>query len=425
MDKGGSSVLSQDLWEEAITLFAGGVNSPVRAKVQPYPFYVRGGQGAYIFTEDGNAMVDFVLGYGPLFLGHNPPEVRRAIERQLERGWLFGTPSRAEVELARKIRVHIPSMEKMRFVNSGTEATMAAIRLARGYTGRTKILKFDGNYHGAHDYVLIDAGSAASEYGVPTSAGIPGEVSKTVSVCPYNDLTCASRVMSKEDHAAVIVEPVMGNMGVIPPKEGFLSGLREVSSNTGTLLILDEVITGFRLSLGGAQEVYGLRPDITTLGKIVGGGLPIGVVGGRRDLIDSFTPSGPVFNAGTFNAHPLTMTAGLAVLDQLEKGWPYRVAESAAKVFVEALEESLKLPHVVNRVLSMFQVFMGISEVVDAQSAKKADRSLYLKFHEALLREGVFVAPSQFEAIFTSAAHGSEVMEEVAHAIRKAVKSLA
>ncbi|BBD72512.1 glutamate-1-semialdehyde-2,1-aminomutase [Sulfodiicoccus acidiphilus] len=416
--------MSGELWEVAKSLFPGGVNSPVRAKVQPYPFYVRGGQGPYIFTEEGKALVDFVLGYGPLFLGHNPPYVRRAVERQLERGWLFGTPSRAEVELARKIRRHVPSMEKMRFVNSGTEATMVALRLARGYTGRTKVLKFDGNYHGAHDYVLIDAGSAASEYGVPTSAGVPEEVTRTVSVCPYNDLSCVQKILSKEDHAAVIVEPVMGNMGVIPPSKGFLSGLREICSSTGTLLIFDEVITGFRLSISGAQGLFGVNPDITTLGKIVGGGFPIGVVGGRKEIMDQLTPSGPVFNAGTFNAHPLSMAAGVAVIEQLENGNHHVVAERAAKAFVDSLDDSLKLTHVVNRVGSMFQVFLGVSEVRNASQARKADREAYLRLHSSLLREGVFIPPSQFEALFTSAAHDQDVVDFVVRALRNAVRSV-
>jgi len=411
--------LSQDLWREAQNYFAGGVNSPVRAALRPYPFYVKGGRGAYLITEDSEELIDYVLGYGPLILGHAHQNVVRRVKEQLERGWLYGTPSRAEVELARKIVRHVPSAQKVRFVNSGTEATMTAIRLARGFTGRKRILKFDGNYHGAHDWLLVDAGSAASEFGVATSKGIPEEVSNLVSVCSYNDLTCPEKVLSKEDVAAVILEPVMGNMGVIPPEDGFLSGLRELTRTYGSVLIFDEVITGFRLGLSGAQGHYRVVPDLTTLGKIIGGGFPIGAVCGKREIMDQLTPSGKVFNAGTFNANPISMVGGLATIEELEKGKAYTTSERAAKELSEEIDESIRIPHVVNRVYNFFQFFLGVTSVSTAKEARESRRELYVKIHERLLKEKVFIPPSQFETLFTSEAHDSEVVSRSIEAFKR------
>jgi len=416
--------VSFELWGRALKLFAGGVNSPVRAAVKPYPFYTERGEGAYIYTVDGRRFVDYVLGYGPLILGHSPERVRQRIIEQVEKGWLFGTPCSAEVELAAKIVSHLPSAEKVRFVNSGSEATQTAIRLARGYTSRTKILKFDGNYHGSHDYVLFDAGSAASEFGVPYSTGVPREVGATVSVCEYGDLQALESKLKTEDYAAVIVEPVMGNMGVIPPPEGFLKGVVELCEKYGSLAIFDEVITGFRLGLGGAQGYFGVKPHITTLGKIVGGGLPVGAVVGRGDIIDLLTPNGRVFGAGTFSANPLTMAAGLATIEELEDGRPYRLAERAASAVAEEIERTVGVKHVVNRVGSMFQVFFGVDRVSRASEARRADRGQYLRFQQELMKRGVFVPPSQFETLFTSAAHNEEVVEETTSAIRQAAGSL-
>ncbi|QKQ99970.1 glutamate-1-semialdehyde 2,1-aminomutase [Metallosphaera tengchongensis] len=419
MDLRRCSILSYELWNEAKNLFAGGVNSPVRAAVKPYPFYTRRAKGAYIETEDSKQLIDYVLGYGPLILGHSHPKVLNAVKNQLEKGWLYGTPSVAEIKLAEKITKHVPSAEMVRFVNSGTEATMTAIRLSRGFTGRKKIIKFDGNYHGAHDYVLMDAGSAASEFGVPFSLGIPEEVASTVIVCPYNDISCVERTIRKEDVAGVIVEPVMGNMGVIPPNSNFLKDLRSLTREFNSLLIFDEVITGFRLGLGGAQSYFGVKPDITTLGKIIGGGFPIGAICGSRDVISYLTPSGKVFNAGTFNANPVSMIAGLATIEELEKGNAYRISEKAAKILAEEIDSLIKIEHVVNRVFNFFQFFLGVKKVENAGDARKSLREVYVKVHEALLREGVFVPPSQFEALFTSIAHDDDVINRTIEAFRR------
>ncbi|NON63586.1 glutamate-1-semialdehyde 2,1-aminomutase [Acidianus sp. RZ1] len=419
MDKRGSSILSQSLWKEALSIFPGGVNSPVRAAVKPYPFYVKEGKGAYVITEDNKKYIDFVLGYGPLILGHAYPYVKKNIFNQIDKGWLFGIPSKVEIELAKKISSHMNSIEKIRFVNSGTEATMNAIRLARGFTKREKILKFDGNYHGAHDYALVDAGSAAMEFGIPNSLGIPEQVLRTVNVCTYNDLTCVENILKKEDIAAIIVEPIMGNMGVIPPQKDFLSGLRELTKTYGSLLIFDEVITGFRVSISGAQGYYGIEPDITTLGKIIGGGFPIGAIGGKRQIMDFLTPSGKVFNAGTFNANPISMIAGLSTIEVIEKENVIHKTSQSAKEIADELDK-IGTPHVVNRVENMLQIFFGVSSVKNAEDARKANKELYNKFQLKLLDLGIFFPPSQFETVFTSLAHDENVMQEAIEGIKKA-----
>lgn len=416
--------MSIELWRQALELFPGGVNSPVRAAVKPYPFYVIKGEGPYIYTIDKAKLIDYVLGYGPLILGHSHPEVREKIISQVVNGWLFGTPTEFEVKLAQKIVTHVPSAQKVRFVNSGTEATMLAIRLARGFTNREKILKFDGNYHGAHDYVLVDAGSAASEYGVPNSLGVPGEVAKLTLVCQYNDLECVEKVLESESIAAVIVEPVMGNMGVILPQKDFLKGLRELTKTYNSLLIFDEVITGFRLGLSGAQGYFGVIPDLTTLGKIIGGGLPIGAVAGHKKIMDYLTPAGKVFNAGTFNANPLSMIAGIATIEVLERGKAYEVAREAAKSIVEELELIVKGPYTMNTIESMFQIFFDVKNVNNTNDARKANREKYAKFHEGLLRNGIFIPPSQFETIFTSGVHTSDVVNETIEKMKKVLSDL-
>lgn len=417
--------MSEKLWKEAVNLFPGGVNSPVRAAVKPFPFYVVSGKGAYVYTEDNQKYIDYVLGYGPLILGHSNEYVKNKVTEQIQKGWLFGTPSRAEIELARKISHHMPSIEKIRFVNTGTEATMTAIRLARGFTKREKILKFNGNYHGAHDYTLISAGSAATEFSVPDSEGIPREVARTVVVCEYNDLECVENKLKGEEIAGVIVEPVMGNMGVIPPEKDFLTELRKLTNQYNTLLILDEVITGFRLSLAGAQGYYNVRPDITTLGKIIGGGFPIGALGGKRQIMDMLTPAGKVFNAGTFNANPVSMAAGIATLEVIERENVIDKASHVAKTITEELD-AIKVDHVVNRVQSMFQIFFGVRKKVNNSiEAKKANREIYAKFHLNMLKNGVFIPPSQFESLFTSLAHkDDEVIDATINAIRKSASEM-
>ena len=419
---------SKDLFEEAKKLFPGGVNSPIRAAVKPYPFYVKEAEGAIIRTVDDEELIDYVLGYGPLILGHRHPRVRKAVEEQLAKGWLYGTPYEAEVELAKKIISHYPSIDMVRFTNSGTEATMTAIRLARGFTSKKKIIKFDGCYHGAHDSVLVKAGSAVSHYGLPGSAGVPEELSKLTLVVPYNDVEFVEKVAkeNQDDLAAIIVEPVMGNAGVILPEDGFLKELRRVADETGALLIFDEVITGYRLGLGGAQARFGVVPDITTLGKIIGGGFPVGAVGGKREIMEKLTPTGPVFHAGTFNAHPVTMMAGLATIEELERGYVYDVANKAAEVLKKVLEEEgvSKFGGVVNHIASMFQWFPEVNEVKNYSDAQKADKELVVRLHEELRKRGVFIAPSMFEAWFTSAAHSKDIVERTVDALSDALKVL-
>jgi len=301
---------------------------------------------------------------------------------------------------------------------------MLSLRLARGFTKRDKVLKFDGNYHGAHDYLLFDAGSAASEFGIPNSEGIPSVVRSTVEVCEYNDVQCVEKKLKTEQFAATIVEPVMGNMGVILPNRDFLTGLREVCEETGTVLIFDEVITGFRLGLSGAQGVFKVLPDLTVLGKIIGGGMPIGGLTGKREIMELLTPAGKVFNAGTFNAHPLSMVAGLATIEELERGRAYETAERAIRTIVQEIEDSIKLQHTVNYISSMMQVFFGVREVRRASDARASNKGVYSRFHESLLKRGVFIPPSQFETIFTSASHDETVVESTLEAIKGALREI-
>lgn len=401
----------------------------MRAAVKPHPFYVERAEGAYIYTVDGERLVDYVLAYGPLILGHRHPKILEAVEEQLEKGWLYGTPTESEILLAEALLKHYPSADMVRFVNSGTEATMLAVRLARAHTGRDLIVKFEGCYHGAHDYLLVGAGSAASHFGVPRSEGIPEDVAGKTLVARYNDPSSVEKILKKHEGrvAAIIVEPVVGNYGLILPRDGFLRELRRLADHHDVLLIMDEVITGLRLSLGGAQEYFGVEADITTLGKIIGGGFPVGAVLAPEEIMERITPSGKVFNAGTFNAHPVVMAAGLATLKLLETGEPYRVANNAAEKLAEALEDLASrhgYDHWVSRIASMAHIFFTSREVVDYESASKADKEMYLRLHGELLKRGVFTAPSQFEVMFTSAAHGGEVVDETLAALEEAFKAM-
>lgn len=420
---------SKVFWEKALTLFPGGVNSPVRAATRPYPFYVKYGEGPYLYTVDDKKLIDYVMAYGPLILGHKHPRVLEAVKRQLENGWVYGTPSEAEIRLAEKILKYYHPGGMVRFVNSGTEATMTAIRIARGVTRRKYIIKFDGCYHGAHDYVLVSAGSAATEYGVPTSDGVPEEAARLTLIAQYNSLESVERLLRQYSGmiAAIIVEPVIGNAGVILPEKGFLHGLRELASEHDVLLIFDEVITGFRLGLGGAQEYFGVKADITVLGKIIGGGFPIGAIVANKEIMETLTPKGKVFNAGTFNAHPVSMVAGLATIEVLETMEPYRVAREASKNIVRALDETASrygFDYTINSIESMFQIFFVKGEVVRPEDARKSDRRLYIQLHEELLKNGVFIAPSQMEAWFTSSAHTADVVDETVRAIEEAFRRL-
>lgn len=417
------------LFERARQVFPGGVNSPARAlKHLPSPLVARAASGPYLYTDRGR-LVDYCMAFGAIILGHAHPRVKRAVEEQLERGWIYALLTEQEVEFAEAIRRHMPSVEKMRIVNTGTEATMNAIRLARGYTKRDVIIKFDGNFHGSHDYVLVKAGSGAATWGIPTSAGVPQDVVKLTVVAPYNDVDAFLKAVREvgDRLAAVIAEPVAGNYGLIIPDAEFLKALREETQRVGALLIFDEVITGFRLGLSGAQGRFGIRPDLTTLGKAVGGGFPIGIFGGRAEVMDLVAPSGPVYNAGTYNAHPVSVAAGLAVLKELETGEPFRTADEAAERLAKGIEDiagRLGFDVVVKKIASMFQFYFKKGDVKTPQDVRESNEKMYLKLHEIALRHGVYLTPSQFEVNFTSAAHTREVVEETLAALEKAFQQL-
>ncbi|MEL9991052.1 MAG: glutamate-1-semialdehyde 2,1-aminomutase [Thermoproteus sp.] len=418
-----------DIWTRAKAVFPGGVNSPARAlKHLERPLVAERAEGPYIFTDRGR-LIDFCAAFGAIILGHNNPRVREAVVRQLERGWIYALLTEQEVAFAEAIKSHMPSISKIRFVNTGTEATMNAIRLARGYTKRDVIIKFDGNFHGSHDYVLVKAGSGAATWGVPTSAGIPQDVVKLTVVVPYNDADAFRRAAREvgDRLAAVIVEPIAGNYGLIIPDTDFLKALREETEAVGALLIFDEVITGFRVGLSGAQGHFGVRPDLTTLGKVIGGGFPIGAFGGREDVMDLLSPQGPVYNAGTYNAHPVSIAAGMAVLKELEGGGPYGVANSAAAKMARGIEEIAQrygFDIVVKQITSMFQFYFKRGDVKTPQDVRESNEKLYLKLHEIALGQGVYLAPSQYEVNFTTAAHTPDVIEEALGALETSFKKL-
>ncbi len=416
---------SSKLFARAKTLMPGGVSSPVRA-IKPFPFYTSRADGPYLWDADGNRFVDYCLAYGPMILGHRHPTIVRAVEAQLENGWLYGTPSEIEVGLAERIIGLYPGIEMLRFVNTGTEATMAALRIARGCTGRDKVIKVEGGFHGAHDSALIKAGSGATTLGIPDSKGVPKDTAKNTLQVEYNDLDALEKLLKEfsGEVAALIVEPVMGNVGPVLPREGYLKGLREVTQAHDVLLIFDEVITGFRLSLGGAQAYYGITPDLTTLGKIIGGGFPIGIVGGRRDLMEQVAPSGGVYQAGTFNGSPVSLAAGTATLDVLENENVLPRLNSIGDNFRRALSEivsDLKLNYSVVGIASMFKVFFG-GEPCNYGQALKCDKLGYLEFFRRMLKSGIFLTPSQFETDFISAAHTKDILDQTLEAFKSNLK---
>ncbi len=422
---------SRALFERAQKLMPGGVNSPVRAfrAVGGLPFFVAKGEGCYLWDVDGNKFIDFVCSWGPLILGHAHPEVVSAVKEAVEKGTTYGTPTELEVLLAEKIQQAFPSMEMLRLVNSGTEATMSAIRVARGYTGRKKIVKFEGCYHGHADYLLVKAGSGATTFGIPDSAGVPEGTAQDTIVLPYNDVQAFNETMDAmgDEIAAVIVEPIAGNMGVVLPKPEFLKALREQTEKHGTVLIFDEVITGFRVAFGGAQSLYGIRPDMTCLGKIVGGGFPLAAYGGRKEIMQSVAPLGPVYQAGTLSGNPVAVTAGLKTLEILERDNPYPELESKTRQLTEVIAEAAKefgIPVQINQIASMFTVFFTDQPVTDYSSAKRSDTQRYARFFHALLERGVYFPPSQFEAAFVSVAHSDEAMTATQEAIKFAMKAL-
>lgn len=417
---------SIQLFNQARKLMPGGVSSPVRA-ISPHPFYTARAEGPYLWDCDGNRFIDYCLAYGPMILGHRHPAIREAVADQMDRGWLYGTPSELEVRLARRISGHYPSMERLRFVSSGTEATMAAIRVARGSTGKDMIIKIEGGFHGAHDSVLVKAGSGATTLGIPDSLGVPKDAAKNTLQVPYNDPAALEEVLERNSSqiAGLIMEPVLGNVGPVLPEKGYLEEVRRLTEKSGVLLIFDEVITGFRLSLGGAQELFGIKPDLTTLGKIIGGGFPIGVFGGRADLMDRVAPGGPIYQAGTFNGSPASMAAGLATLDVMEKEDTLnklnRTGEMMRSRLAEIVED-LRLNYSVVGIASMFKIFFG-PEPHDYAQALRCDRQGYFEFFQRMLDSGIFLTPSQYETDFISAAHSQDVIETTLEAFRSCLKS--
>ena len=422
---------SAALYERARRLVPSGVNSPVRY-YEPHPVFVRRAEGAHVWDADGRRYADVCCGFGALLFGHGHPEIVAAVSRQLRRGTLYCAPTELEVELASLIAGNYPSMRRVRLVNTGAEATMAAIRLARGHTGRSKIIKFDGCYHGAHDSVLVKAGSGSAHAGIALSAGVtPGAARDTV-VVPYNDAAALDAAAGRcgDDLAGIIVEPVLGNMGVVPPLPGFLQATRRAARRHGALLIFDETITGFRISEGGAQKRYGIRPDITTLGKALGGGLPIAAVGGRADVLESLAPGGGVYQASTFAGNPVSVAAAVAAvrLVNRSKGRLYPSLEARTRRLACAVADAaadLRLPHQVNHTSSMFQVFFADGPVTDADSARAADRGMFDALFRGLLDAGVFAAASQFEAAMLSSAHSGEDIAAVEEAYASAMRGAA
>ncbi|PKR79131.1 glutamate-1-semialdehyde-2,1-aminomutase [Halalkalibacillus sediminis] len=417
---------SKQLFDEAVDLMPGGVNSPVRAfnSVDMDPIYMEKGKGSRIYDVDGNEYIDYVLSWGPLILGHANDHVISVLKDVMEKGTSFGANVEYENKLAKLVMERVPSIEMVRMVNSGTEATMSALRLARGYTGRNKILKFEGNYHGHGDSLLIKAGSGVATLGLPDSPGVPESIAQNTITVPYNDKESVDYVIKEygDDLAAVIVEPVSGNMGVVPPVDGFLEHLREVTENNGSLLIFDEVMTGFRVGYNCAQGHFGVTPDLTCLGKVIGGGLPVGAYGGRRDIMERIAPAGDIYQAGTLSGNPLAMAAGYETLSQLTPQSYDEINEKADRL-IDGLQQAAKnhgVPLQVNRAGSMIGFFFTDQPVVNFETAKSSDLDWFAKYYREMAEQGVFLPPSQFEGMFLSTAHSHEDIEETIEAAGKA-----
>ncbi len=422
---------SKDLFKKAKQLMPGGVNSPVRAfkAVGGSPLFIKSAKGSKIYDADGNEYIDYVLSWGPMILGHAHPRVVKALQKATEKGTSYGAPTSLEIELARLIRGAYPSMEIMRMVNSGTEATMSAIRVARGFTGRDKIIKFEGCYHGHADGLLVKAGSGALTFGVPDSSGVPEDYAKNTITLPFNDLKTLEKTLEKQGKniAGLILEPVVGNIGCVLPGPGFLNGLRRLTKKYGIVLIFDEVMTGFRVSYGGAQKVYGIKPDMTCLGKVIGGGLPVGAYGGKKEIMRTVAPDGPVYQAGTLSGNPLAVTAGIETLTILSKPGVYKKLMNKAESLEHALKDASIYAGVKTRFYragTMFCTYFTDTEVFDYTTAKKSDTKKFARFFKMMLDNGINLAPSQFEAGFISLAHSRADINKTARAAYEAFKKL-
>ncbi len=420
-----STEKSKKLFEEAKKVLPGGVSSPVRA-IKPYPFYTKSANGSKITDIDGNEYIDYVMGYGPLLLGHNHIAIKEAVIKQLSDGWLYGTPTELEVALAKELIKLYESIEMVRFVSTGTEATMGALRAARGFTGKNKFIKIEGGFHGAHDAALVKAGSGATTLGTPDSAGVPKDFTKNTLQVPYNDIEAMTGVIEayKDDLAAVIMEPVLGNIGPVLPKKGYLEDVRKVTEETDVVLIFDEVITGFRLAMGGAQEYFGVTPDMTTLGKILGGGFHIGVIGGKREIMENISPAGKVYQAGTFNGSPVSMSAGLAVIKTLRQEKVHdkvNLAGDSLRSELSDIVTDLRLNYSVSGIGSMFKVFFG-DMPYNYQDALKCDSAKFNAFFWKMLGDGVFLPPSQYETNFLSLAHTKDDLKKTVEAYKRNLK---
>jgi len=399
----------------------GGVSSPVRA-VKPYPFYTAKAKGSKIYDVDGNEYIDYCMAYGPLILGHADDRVKEKVKEVLENGWLYGTPIELEIKYAKLIREIYPSMEMIRLVNTGSEATMSALRLAKGFTEKNKFIKVEGSFHGAHDTVLVKAGSGATTYGIPNSAGVPEDLVRNTLQVPYNDLETLAYISEKQrdEISALILEPIMGNSSLILPEDDYLKEVRKITAENDILLIFDEIITGFRVSLGGAQEYYGIKPDLTTLGKIAGGGFPIGIFGGKKEIMEYIAPTGPVYQAGTFSGNPVSLTAGMTTIEILKRENPYKELEEKTRVIEEAVEES---DYEIGAIASMFCIYFG-ERPRDYIDALKLDKEKFMEFYWKLIKNGIFFPPSQYEICFISTAHSDEDVEKTAEVISRCLKEL-
>jgi glutamate-1-semialdehyde 2,1-aminomutase len=420
---------SQRLFKKAQELIPGGVNSPVRAfkAVGGNPLFIQKAKGSKIYDVDGNEYIDYVLSWGPLILGHAHPDIVKALKKATERGTSYGAPTQLEIELAELVLKTYPSMDMVRMVNSGTEATMSAIRVARGFTGRDKVIKFEGCYHGHADGLLVRAGSGATTFGVPDSPGVPKSYAQETITLPFNDVEALKNVINEEwkSIACVIIEPVVGNIGCVLPMPGFLETLRELTKKNGIILIFDEVMTGFRVSFGGAQAYYGIKPDMTCLGKVIGGGLPVGAYGGRKDIMSMVSPLGPVYQAGTLSGNPLAMTAGIETIKILSKGKTYKKLEYISGLLEKGLIDAAEMAGVKTkfyRAGTMFCTYFTETYVIDYKTAKTSDTSKFSMFFSGMLKKGINLAPSQFEAGFISLAHTEKDVEKTVRAAYEAFK---